>query len=85
MHFAEEKYKWSIRYVKMHNLIILKRNETMRNYAHHNIKGKLVLMLNNRNIYLLLMSVGYFLENTWEYPRETPGHIQECLPQYYLQ
>lgn len=57
----------------------------MRNYAHHNIKGKLVLTLNNRNIYLLLMSVGYFLENTWEYPRKTSGHIQECPPQYYLQ
>lgn len=48
----------------MHNLTHYPRMEikTMRNYAHHNIKGKFARMLNNRNIYLLFMSVGYFLE-----------------------
>lgn len=52
-------------YIKMHNLTSYPRMQikTMRNYAHHNIKGNLAWMLNNRNIYLLLMTVGYFLEN----------------------
>lgn len=53
--------------------------ETRRNYAHHNIKGKLVSVSNNRNIYLLLMNVGCFIENTWEYPRETCSLYQDIF------
>lgn len=64
MHFTEEKYKWPIIYVKIHDLTNYPRMQikTMRNCAHHNIKGKLARMVSNGNICSLLMSVGYFLE-----------------------
>lgn len=64
MCFTEEKYKQPIIFVKMYNLTNHPRIQIkiVRNYARHNIKGKLAWMLNNRNIYSLLMNIGYFLE-----------------------